>query len=260
MCLILFSYNTTPGYRLILAANRDEFFSRPTASLDWWDDDKTILGGRDLQAGGTWLGVNRRGDFGALTNYRETGHETGHNSAAVSSRGEILHHFLRENGGCPQFLETLAGRGGRYRGFSLLLGGKDGLFYYSNRSEKPNQSGAGVAAGIYGLSNHLIDSSWPKVERGKMLLEEVLRKESFTIEALFGVLGDTVRPPLNRLPKTGVGEEWEKVLAPIFIHSEGYGTRSSAILTIADDGAIQFHERTYIHDAGGVYSDIVKSL
>ncbi|MBM9603506.1 NRDE family protein [Desulfopila inferna] len=250
MCIILFSYKSTPGYRFILAANRDEFHLRPTAPLCWWGDDQQILGGRDLQAGGTWLGVNRQGKFAALTNYREMVQ----NSVSARSRGEIIPHFLTENDDYQNFLQTLAAEDQSYRGFNLLLGDEEELYYYSNRFVTSRR----LSAGIYGLSNHLLDSSWPKVKRGKMLFEDVLRYESFTVEDLFGVLGDTLRPPLNSLPDTGLNQEWEKMLSPIFICGETYGTRSSAVLMIADDGVISFHERTYIPGLGVEKSEIVK--
>jgi len=252
MCIILFSYKSTPGYRLILAANRDEFHVRPTAPLCWWGDDQQILGGRDLQAGGTWLGVNRQGKFAALTNYREMVQQ----SASAQSRGEIIPRFLKENDDYQDFLQVLGAAGQSYKGFNLLFGDEEEIYYYSNRFVTSRR----LSAGIYGLSNHLLDSSWPKVERGKMLFGDVLQHGYFTIEDLFGVLGDTSRPPLNSLPDTGLNHEWEKMLSPIFICGETYGTRSSAVLMITDDGVVSFHERTYIPDQGGGQSEIVKSF
>lgn len=251
MCTILISYDTTPGYRLIIAANRDEFLARPTAHLSFWSGDG-ILAGKDLRGGGTWLGVTRNGRFAALTNYRErtAGAENDH------SRGEIVHRFLTGEQDCRRFLDHLVSDARLYRGFNLLLGDNHGLYYYCNRREEPRQLGAG----IYGLSNHLLDTSWPKVLRGKKLFREVLAKNTFDDEDFFAVLGDTHRPADGDLPSTGVGKDWERLLSSIFIQSETYGTRSSAILTIDEDGYLRFCERTYHHDRAMATSNIEESF
>lgn len=251
MCIILFSYKTTPGYRLVVAANRDEFLARPTASLSCWGKDNSIVAGRDLRAGGTWLGITSAGKFGALTNYRE-----GRGDSAVRTRGELLVRFFEEEYDCAVFLENLVPIADQYSGFNLLLGDGDSMYYYSNRDGKPQP----LEPGIYGLSNHLLDSSWPKVERGKKLFTEVLRQERFSREDLFAVLQDTHQPDQKRLPQTGVELEWERLLAPIFIQSATYGTRSSAILTITEKGHTVLRERTYPQNVGEQVVDIEKKL
>jgi uncharacterized protein with NRDE domain len=247
MCIVLFSYKNTPGYRLILAANRDEFLARPTAPLSWWSDNTTILAGRDIQDGGTWLGVSRNGKFGVLTNYRDFPV----NDESPVSRGEILSEYLSADSMPSIFIQGLRQRQKHFRGYNLLLGDASSLWYYSNRRDDL----LNVPPGIHGLSNHLLNTGWPKVERGKMLFTDAVRDKDFSRDSLIEVLRDTVQPIDSELPDTGVGSEWEKRLGPIFITSDEYGTRSSAILTIADNGEITFYERTYGHDAHGAKTE-----
>lgn len=243
MCTVLFSYKTTPGYRLVLVANRDEFLDRATAPLAYWHDYKGVLAGRDLQAGGTWLGLNTKGRIGAVTNFREP--VNGHNDYA--SRGELLTHFLTRNIELEEFVRQLKKEQWKYRGFNLVIGDEKSLYYFSNRKEEIKR----LKPGIYGLSNHLLDSGWPKVERGKMLFKKVLDSSFLEVEELFAMLCDTHHPPDEQLPDTGVGKLWERLLSPIFITSTGYGTRSSAVITIADNGHAEFWERTFQHGPEG---------
>lgn len=247
MCLVLFSYNKTPGYRLVLAANRDEFFARPTAPLHWWTDNNKILAGRDMQDEGTWLGVSPNGNFGVLTNYRELPVV----GKSFISRGEIVTDFISRSSDPLSFLEKLQKRSSYYRGFNVLLGNVSSLWYYSNRGDGFLE----VPSGIHGLSNHLLNSSWPKVERGKMLFSEVLQEKTFNPDSIFEILHDSSRPDESELPDTGIGREWEKKLGPIFITSDIYGTRSSALLTIAENGKITLSERTYLHDSNGAKTE-----
>ncbi len=243
MCTIVFSYKNTPGYRLVLIANRDEFSNRPTAPLAYWPDNVGILAGRDLQEGGTWLGVNSRGKLSAITNYREPQTSVGE----YSSRGEVVLQYLSGNGDEEDYLQNLIPRAQDYRGFNLLIGDSDEMYCFSNRDTGVKR----LPPGVYGLSNHLLDSGWPKVKRGKMLLESALNTPHFGTDELFGVLGDTHLPPEKDLPDTGIGITWERLLASIFITSGMYGTRSSAVITIRDDGYIEFTERTFLHDDDG---------
>lgn len=237
MCIVLLSHDHTPGYQLILAANRDEFCSRPTAPLNWWEDNTAILAGRDLQDGGTWLGVTREGKYGVLTNYREFPRV----EKSFSSRGEILVNYFGSSQSPGRFIEDLQKSSVEYRGFNLLIGEGRTLYYYSNR----NKGYGKVEPGVHGLSNHLLNSPWPKVVRGKELFGKVVGGADPRMDDLFELLGDTRQPGDHELPDTGVGRTWERMLAPIFISSEDYGTRSSALLTITDDGIITLRERTY---------------
>ena len=237
MCLLFFSYRTTPGYRLVVAANRDEFVARPTAGLNFLDAKKTLLGGRDLQGGGTWLGITAGLRFAAITNYRDPAS----NRLTAPSRGEILINYLMGTMGASEYLETLALTASNYNGFNLILADPLGLYYYSNKTGGPRI----LAPGFYGLSNHLLDSPWPKVLRGKQLLRpHMVDTASIDPLLLFDLLADNHRPPDHQLPETGVGIEWERILATIFIDTSTYGTRSSAVITVTDGGVVEFTEKT----------------
>ena len=251
MCLLFISYKKTPGYRLVVAANRDEFLARPTAPLSFLDPHETILGGRDLQGGGTWLGITAGLRFAAITNYR---HPESNRSDAPS-RGEILMGFLAGDLGAGQFMEGLALSASIYNGFNLILGDTEDLYYYSNKEGEVQR----LSPGFYGLSNKLLDTPWPKVVRGKDLLRPYM-VETNRIEPLhlLKLLSDTYLPPDNLLPETGVGIEWERLLAPIFIESPGYGTRSSAIITVNDAGVITFIEKTLQRSSSGVIPQLVQ--
>ncbi len=240
MCLLFLSYKTTPGYKLVVAANRDEFLQRPTAPLDFIDQEKSILAGLDLQGGGTWLGVNRVGKIAALTNYREGGRQLEN----APSRGEILRSYLDSKISAVDFLDELSGKASLFNGFNLILGESDDLFYYTNRKN----SYARLEPGFYGLSNHLLDTPWPKVVRGKELLKAVMVDTDLVeTEKIFARLRDRHRPQDGLLPDTGIGQEWERLLSTIFIDSPGYGTRSSAVITVGDDGQAAFAETTHHH-------------
>jgi len=254
MCLLFFSYRTTPGYRLVVAANRDEFLSRPTAPLDYFDKNKIVLAGRDLQGGGTWLGITAQLKFAAITNYRETAA----NRADAPSRGEILKNYLTGELDAGQYMSSLAANGDKYNGFNLILGDRENLYYYSNRSIGPRRLGPD----FYGLSNHLLDVPWPKVVRGKQLLRSMM-VESASIDPLqlLDVLKDRQRPPDQQLPDTKVGLHWERLLSTIFIDGVDYGTRSSAIITVTEEGRVEFIEETMLRSPSkGLTSQFTRYL
>lgn len=238
MCLILFAWQAHPGYPLVLAANRDEFHQRPTAEADFWDDAPDILAGRDLQAGGTWLGVNRGGRFAAITNYREP---SGPGIATGRSRGHLVRNFLAGRMSPLEHAEGLRDQAADYQGFNLLMGNRESLAYVSNRDE----SVTAVEPGVHGLSNHLLDTNWPKVEAGRHHLEGILQNEEIEPESLFDLLSDRSLTP-GIIP-----QDIEKHLAPermmkhYFIVSDVYGTRSSSVLLLRRDGSIYFSERQY---------------
>lgn len=242
MCLILFSYQTHPAYRLVLAANRDEFYDRPTAAMAYWKDHPDVLAGRDLKGGGTWLGVTRTGRIAAITNYRDP--------AALMqnapSRGILIRDFLTGNSSPQHYLAEVSKIGARYNGFNLIAGDSSGLYYYSNRSSGVQQ----LKPGIYGISNHLMDTAWPKVQRGKALLQHQLNgHEKIDIEKIWEILADRSRPVDAELPNTGVGLQWERILSPLFITSPDYGTRCTSIVLMEYSGQITFTERTFIRAA-----------
>ncbi|HBA89409.1 MAG TPA: hypothetical protein DCZ75_15925 [Geobacter sp.] len=236
MCTLVMAYRAHPRYRLVLAANRDEFYQRPTAAAAYWDDAPQLFAGRDLVHGGSWLGVTREGRIAALTNYREPHLSDGHGS----SRGRLVSNFLKAEEGAEAYLGRLR-EGVRYGGYNLLVGESDGLFYYSNKSDQI----IAITPGIHGLSNHLLNTPWPKVRRAREGLARVLEAGEFSAEDVFAVLADTTRPPDEELPDTGVGIELERILSPVFIKSENYGTRCSSILLVEHDGKATFVERSF---------------
>ncbi|RPJ78051.1 MAG: NRDE family protein [Deltaproteobacteria bacterium] len=237
MCLILFSFNQHPDYTLILAANRDEFFNRPAKPLEFWTDDPSVLAGKDLVGGGTWLGVTRSIRFAAITNFRDP---YGLQKNAPT-RGNLVRDFLCSQVSPEEYIKQIQNTGHQYNGFSLLVGVKDTLLYYSNRSSTI----ISVPKGFHGLSNHLLNTPWPKITTGKAKLKPIFSQPEIDIEATFQVLGDSDSPPPDHLPDTGVGLEWERILAPLFIHSDFYGTRCSSLLTIKRTGEVMFIERTF---------------
>ena len=242
MCLILFAWQTHPRYSLVVAANRDEFHDRPTTAAGFWEETPGILAGRDLQAGGTWLGVNRNGRFAAISNYREPLFKA---SKPEYSRGHLVRDFLLDNSAPGSHAELLQTRGAHYRGFNLLLGDPEAIFYVSNRTEKP----INVAPGSHGLSNHLLDTDWPKVHDGRTRLEAVLKEELIDPEVLLELLADKSMALPTRLSTEELQSEPSMLTKMIFIDSPIYGTRSSTVLLLGRDGEMTFVERQF--DAGG---------
>lgn len=235
MCLILFSYLGHPDYSLIVAANRDEFYSRPSLPVAFWPEAPSVLAGRDLEQGGTWLGVTRQGRFAALTNYRDPAI----NHLNVLSRGHLAAEYLKGNLSPTEYIERIRLNSKRYNGFNLLLGDTSSLWHYSNVTNVGTQ----VSPGIHGLSNHLLDTQWPKVTQGKGLLKQTL-SESVDEKVLFELLRNDRRPIDKELPNTGVGLEWERVLSSMFIATAGYGTRAMSVLTISRDRVVRFSEES----------------
>lgn len=238
MCLILFSYENHPQYRLILAANRDEFYERPTAPLAAWDTASEIFAGRDLRGQGTWLGITRSGRFAAITNYRDPASVL----KDAPSRGLLISNFLKGDEPAESYLTGLEKLAAKYNGYNILAGDPSGLWYYSNRGHGINK----LLPGLYGLSNHLLDTQWPKIDKGKSGLEKLLAtgKEIHT-DSVFDLLADRTIAPDHRLPHTGVDLEWERALSALFITSENYGTRSSSIILNKRTGEVTFLERTF---------------
>lgn len=240
MCLILFAYQKHPIYKLIVAANRDEAYKRPTASAQFWQDNPEILAGRDLEKMGTWMGMTKGGRFSALTNYRDPNETT----AGKRTRGELVSNALSFPGEISDYMEGLTMNDSMYPGYNLLAGNAEELYYYSNVGKALLK----LEPDVYGLSNHLLDTAWPKVKSGKEGLEKLLLLgENDLINELFQLLSNEEQAPDESLPDTGVSLEIERILSPLFIKSEGYGTRCSTILLISDD-EIKFAEREYFSD------------
>lgn len=238
MCLILMAYRCHPGYELLVAANRDEFHARPTAPLAFWAEAPDLLAGRDLQAGGTWMGVTGSGRFAALTNYRDP-RQT---KVDAPSRGHLVSDYLQGKPSASAALERLRLNSDRYNGFNLVLGDAAGLYYYSNCAGEPQR----LEPGLYGLSNHLLDTPWPKLKRALAMLRGVLEQQRDpTPDDLLPILTDRALAADADLPQTGVPLEWERWLSAIFIDAPGYGTRSSTVLQIASAGAARIVEITW---------------
>lgn len=238
MCLLLIAINSHPAYKLVIAANRDEYYDRPTASADFWKDAPDLLAGRDLQAGGTWMGITKKGKIAAVTNYRDPAS----NKSYVPSRGSLVSNFLLGQTNPEKYVENLIQSSNSYNGFNLIIGEKEQFFWYSNRGGLAQ----GLSPGIYGLSNHLLDTPWPKVKRSKEALKRLLStKENLDPEAIFDMLRDTLIADDKSLPNTGVGLEWERILSPIFISSPTYGTRSSTVLLLDRQDRVTFMEKTF---------------
>ena len=240
MCLIALAWKTPGPYRLIVAANRDEYFGRPAAPAGFWDDHPNVLAGRDLEAGGTWLGITLGGRFAALTNYRNPADR----KTPATSRGALVSGFLTGKASPRKYAEEVETRSAAYNGFGLLVGDTGSMYFLSNRGGRA----ARVGPGVHGLSNHLLDTPWPKVEKGKARLAALLHRP-FDAEAVFSLLDDTQRAPDGELPSTGVSLELEERLSAIRIPAVGgYGTRCSTVVCFGTDGKIEFHERSYHED------------
>ena len=237
MCLILLALDVHPDYSLIVAANRDEFYDRPTARAGFWTDAPGVLAGRDLKAGGTWLGVDRRGRFAAVTNYRQGQRE----GDAPRSRGHLVSDYLTGPLDGRAHMAGVERDAALYNGFNLIAGEVGALFYFSNREGGARELGPGV----YGLSNHLLDSPWPKVTAGKSGLTALLAGAGKLTPSLFRLLSDRSQATDDLLPRTGVSPEWERLLSSAFIASEGYGTRSSTVVLVGRDGVVRFEEHCF---------------
>ena len=240
MCVIYLALQHHPDHPLILLANRDEYFARPSLAAEYWDDHPDIYGGRDLVGGGTWLGVTRGGRVAAVTNYRDPAAPTG-----IRSRGDLVAGFLKSTVSPQSYLQQIQANSREYSGFNLLVGtvgDTSELCYYSNRGGEPRQ----LAPGIYGLSNHLLDTPWPKVAKGKASFTDLLNKGEMTDQNLFGILADETLAADDELPSTGISYEAEKAISPIFIKTEGYGTRCSSVLKFSSDFEWSFKERVFV--------------
>ena len=247
MCIISLAWQLLADQPLLLLANRDEFYARPTAFADFWADAPEIVGGRDLEAGGTWLGTTRTGRFAAVTNVREPGAGKG-----LHSRGKLTQTFLAGQQTASEYVNQLEMRD--FSGFNLLLGDGQSLWYCSNRGAAPRELGPG----IYGLSNHLLDSPWPKLVTARLGFAQAITKLPER-EPLFDVLADDEIVPDTELPSTGVPLEWERRLSAIFVRSEEYGTRASTVLTLASDGRITFEERSFGPHGHALQSSVIST-
>lgn len=239
MCLIHFHFQKHPKYKLIVAANRDEFYERPTEAAHFWPDAPYLLAGRDLLKKGTWLGITKEGRFAALTNIRDLTLEKERNR----SRGSIVSEFLTSNDSPELFLEKLRKEKDSYPGFNILIGNENELFHYNNVRNIISR----VTPGTHSLSNDTLNTPWPKTAKGRERLNDyLLHNDSVNEDALFNIMEDKEIAPDSLLPDTGVGLELERKLSASFIKIPNYGTRSITVLLIDRNNHITFRERTYI--------------
>jgi uncharacterized protein with NRDE domain len=235
LCLIVLAWKARADLPLAVAANRDEWRARPTEPAHWWPDHPELLAGRDLEAGGTWMGITRSGRFAAVTNFRDPSDKR----STARSRGGLVAEFLRGHDAPEPYLSRLATRASEYNGFNLIVGDGESLWYFGSRENEARS----IAPGIHGLSNHLLDEPWPKVVRGRAAMEEALRERD-PAPQLFAMLSDSRGAPDESLPDTGVGIAWERRLASALITGPEYGTRSSTVLSVNVEGAVRFEEHT----------------
>ncbi|WP_138431476.1 NRDE family protein [Fodinibius saliphilus] len=238
MCLIVFSYKQHPKYDLVFAANRDEEYTRATRAACFWDEHPQILAGKDLKAGGTWMGINTKGEFSALTNFRDPTIQ----KQDPPSRGQLVLNFLKNDQAPIEYLRKIDSKANQFMGFNLLTGTPDCLGYYSNQQNEIQL----LDAGIYGLSNHLLETSWPKVDRAKEGVTHLIKNGSISEDSLFNILANDQEAPSAQLPDTGIPLEVEKKVSPIFIKSDNYGTRCSTVLLVDKNGNVTFHERRFV--------------
>jgi uncharacterized protein with NRDE domain len=239
MCLIVFAWKAHPNFPLVVAANRDEFHARPTAAAGFWDDQPGILAGRDLKSMGTWLGVTRSGRFAAVTNYRDAPCAP----RDPISRGLLASRYLESTSAPGAFARSVAADRAAYRGFNLLAGDRQEMWWLSNRGGEALK----LEPGLHGLSNHLLDTPWPKVTQGKARLLVALARAP-AVEPLLTLLSDTAEAAEADLPDTGIGVQRERLLSAARIVSPSYGTRSSSALVVGADGRVRFAERAYGSD------------
>ena len=242
MCLIVFAWQMLPSTPLVAAANRDEFYDRPTAPANWWDDHPHVYAGRDLQAGGTWMGISRSDGcgnrFAALTNIRAPSERR----TDAPSRGHLVSDYLASNLTPQEYVAQLAKTTGHYNGYNLLVGDRDTLIWFSNRGDDHPHNGQPLLPGIYGMSNALLNDPWHKVVKTRAQFGSLLMQGA-PDEAYFDMLSDTTLAPDHRLPDTGVDVPTERMLSAICIHSPGYGTRASTLVRMPADAPAVLNEQ-----------------
>lgn len=248
MCLIVVGWRVHPDYPLVVAANRDEFYSRPSTSLARWPDSPQVIAGRDLEAGGTWLGVTTSGRFAAVTNVREPGMAKGERS-----RGDLTREFLLSDLPAIEYANQL--NGAEFSGFNLLIGDGNSLVYCSNRNGCAPHP---LPPGVYGVSNHLLDSPWPKLLAARQAFSDAL--PSLPDESrFFALLADQDIVPDAELPRTGVSVEWERLLSAIFVKSDSYGTRASTVAWQAADGSVTIQENSFGANGNPLQSSVIST-
>ncbi len=263
MCLILTSWQSHPDYPLVVLANRDEFYDRATDAMHWWDDHPHILAGRDRAdvqgEPGTWMGLSKLGRFAALTNVRAPSEK----NPDAKTRGEISAQFLKARVSPEQFIQEKATQFNRYNGFNLLVADvsvqNPSLLWLSNRVQmgkslrhRKVMNPQALKPGVYGLSNGMLDSPWPKVQHRIGAFAQLLAMDTGQFkraENYLGIMSDMTQAPDEYLPETGVSYEWEKVLSSAFIRTPNYGTRATSLIRVRRDGQYEVLEKRF--DANG---------
>lgn len=242
MCILFIAIEQHRDYPLIIAANRDEFFARPTLCSDFWPDQPALLAGRDQQAGGTWMGVTKQGRLAALTNIRDPKRMLD----KARSRGELVTNYLTGEQSQKRYQQSLEQDSAQYNGYNLLFGDWHSLAVYNNHLNSYEL----LSQGVYGLSNANLNSPWPKINKGMQALDAYCY-DGHTIDpkVLFALLQDRHLAADELLPQTGVPIEWERKLSSIFINTEDYGTRSSTVLLVDKEQHLYWYERTYDNQA-----------
>ena len=235
MCLILIAWKAREDLPLVVAANRDEWRERPAEAAQWWPGHPQLLAGRDLQAGGTWMGVTRAGRFAAVTNFRDPSERR----STARSRGTLVTEFLLGSEGPRAFLEAVARHAAEDNAFNLIVGDGESLWCYGSRDGPPRA----IEPGIHGLSNHVLDEPWPKVVRGRAAMARAMSAPDPT-PALFEFLSDTGLARDEDLPGTGVAIDWERRLSAALITGADYGTRASTVLAVSASGSLRFEEHS----------------
>ena len=236
MCLILLALNRVPERPWLLLGNRDEFHARSTAAAAPWDDEPDIIGGRDLHAGGSWLALNRSGRFAAVTNVR-----SGIPARGPRSRGDLVASFVRREDTPEDYAAAMSRRHDEYGPFNLVIGDGAAVWGVSSAKHEPWR----LPPGVHVLSNGAPDVHWPKTQRLRTDFERLLKNGKVQDAALLDMLVDATLPRDDELPDTGVGMDLERVLAPVFIRGDSYGTRASTLIYAQAGGGMILHERRF---------------
>lgn len=250
MCLVIFAYRKHPRYPLLLAANRDEFHARPTAPARFWEEQPGLLAGRDLEAGGTWMGITRAGRFAAITNFRDPART----APGLRSRGELPLRFLLGSDAPGDCLRTISACDADYAGFNLLLGDSGSLWYYSNSLPVDERSPRQLGPGVYGLSNAHLDTPWPKIITGKARMRALLGGR-VGHDRLGETVSDVALANETALHPLGLSAEMDRLLSAQFIITPTYGTRATTTLWLDGDGIASWRERSF--DATGLATGAV---
>lgn len=237
MCLIFLSIDNHPKYKLIVAANRDEFYARKTAAAQYWKDYPEVIGGRDLEAMGTWMAMAKSGKLGMVTNYRDLKNI----NPNAPTRGLLVSDFLINAYQAEEYLKEIHLKADQYNGFNLVVGTIEQLYYYSNYQSKIIK----LEPGTYGLSNALLDTPWPKVKRGKEKFKSVIDQDKIAIDSIFEILRDERIAPDDQLPNTGLDMERERALSAMFIKTPNYGSRCSTVVLVDYNNSVTYSERVY---------------